>query len=184
MLFVTLHYQRGIVFEWIIPKRRLNATSIEHLCAQLNRFQRRQVYSSLETAMTTLKHNRLHVHKAIGSNRNVLKRRKICESQVPEWTTLQRKLLCKAERAQLLGSDGEGLKLVTVYAHTPVATPTWQMEWCIVVEWLSNGDGPQWGTLCDRKRYFKPRSSIKIEGIVPHDQSLKKGKFWQEKPTT
>ena len=121
------HSQGRIKFEWIILERRLNAISMEHLCTQLNRFQRSQVYSSLKTAKNTLKHNRLHVHKAIGSNRNVLKRRKICESQVSEWATLQRKLLCKTERAQPFGSDSEGLKLVTAYAHTPVATPpdTW-----------------------------------------------------------
>ena len=56
--------------------------------------------------------------------------------------------------------------------------PTWQMEWSVVVERVSNDYGSQWGTLRDRKRCFRIRSSIKIEGIVPHDQSLKKGEFW------
>ena len=62
-------------------------------------------------------------------------------------------------------------------SHTS-RNPTWHMEWCVVVEWLSNGDGPQWGTLRDRKRCFKANISIKIEGIVPHNQRLKKGEFW------
>ena len=44
-------------------------------------------------------------------------------------------------------------------SHTS-RNPTWHMEWCVVVEWLSNGDGPQWGTLRDRKRCFNARTSV------------------------
>ena len=53
-------------------------------------------------------------------------------------------------------------------SHTS-RNPTWQMEWSVVVERLSNGNGSQRGTLRDRKRCFRSWSSIKIEGIVSHD---------------
>ena len=56
----------------------------------------------------------------------------------------------------------------SLHSHTN-CNLTWQMEWSVVVERLSNGNGSQRGTLRDRKRCFKANISIKIEGIVPHN---------------